>query len=171
MRYWYLGVNIPASIRHNKSEAPWVPQLVAFATYCSTYRKVSNISRTKSQNLNASVWSCSCLYPIRWSRVLSWEWRCSWSSTDRRCSNYIWVINNLIAYLSAPYIRDLTVCSKITWFIHNEKWIQVQVQVKVLLLVFCCYLWIGQKRHVHAMRYNFKIYLYWHFVQPGRFFF
>ena len=25
---------------------------------------------------------------------LSWEWRCSWSSADRRCSNYIWVINN-----------------------------------------------------------------------------
>ena len=30
--------------------------------------------------------------------VLSWEWRCSWSSADRRCSNYIWVINNFIAY-------------------------------------------------------------------------
>ena len=53
--------------------------------------------------------SCSCLYLIRWSQVLSWEWRCSWSSADRRCSNYIWVINNLIAYWSAPYIRDLTV--------------------------------------------------------------
>ena len=55
------------------------------------------------------VSSCSCLYPIRWSQVLSWEWRCSWSSADRRCSNYIWLINNLIAYQSASYIRDLTV--------------------------------------------------------------
>ena len=55
------------------------------------------------------VSSCSCLYPIRWSQVLSWEWRCSWSSTDRRCSNYIWVINSLTAYQSASYIRDLTV--------------------------------------------------------------
>ena len=54
--------------------------------------------------------SCSCLYPIRWSQVLSWEWRCSWSSVDRRCSNYIWVINNSIAYQSASYIRDLTAC-------------------------------------------------------------
>ena len=52
---------------------------------------------------------CSCLYPIRWSQVLSWEWGCSWSSADRRCSNYIWVINNLITYWSASYIRDLTV--------------------------------------------------------------
>ena len=57
---------------------------------------------------------CSCLYPIRWSQVLSWEWRCSWSSADRRCSNYVLVINNLIAYQSASYIRDLTVihCTK-----------------------------------------------------------
>ena len=28
------------------------------------------------------VSSCSRLYPIRWSQVLSWEWRCSWSSAD-----------------------------------------------------------------------------------------
>ena len=55
------------------------------------------------------VSSGSRLYPIRWSQILSWEWRCSWSSADRRCSNYIWVINNLIAYLSASYIRYLTV--------------------------------------------------------------
>ena len=55
------------------------------------------------------VSSCSCLYSIRWSQVLSREWRCSWSSADRRCSNYIWVIDNLIAYKSASYIRDLTV--------------------------------------------------------------
>ena len=33
------------------------------------------------------------------------EWRCSWSSADRRCSNYIWVINNFIAYQGASYIR------------------------------------------------------------------
>ena len=34
------------------------------------------------------VWSCSCLCSIHCSQVLSWEWRCSWISTDRRCSNY-----------------------------------------------------------------------------------
>ena len=53
--------------------------------------------------------SCSCLCPIHWSQVLSWEWRCSWSSADRRCSNYIWVTNNLIAYKGATYIRGLMV--------------------------------------------------------------
>ena len=61
------------------------------------------------------VSSCSCIYPIRWSQVLSWELRCSWSSADRRCSNYIWVINNFIAYLSASYIRDLTVFMWFLW--------------------------------------------------------
>ena len=55
------------------------------------------------------VSSSSCLCPIYWSQVLSWEWRCSWSSADRRCSNYIWVINNLIAHKGATYIKDLTV--------------------------------------------------------------
>ena len=42
------------------------------------------------------VSSCSCLCPIHWSQVLSWEWRCNWSSADRRCSYYIWVFNNLL---------------------------------------------------------------------------
>ena len=37
------------------------------------------------------------------------QWRCSWSSADRRCSNYIWVINNFIAYQGVSYIRGLTV--------------------------------------------------------------
>ena len=37
--------------------------------------------------------SWSCLSPIHWSQILSGEWRCSWSSTDRRYSSYIWLIN------------------------------------------------------------------------------
>ena len=43
------------------------------------------------------------------SQVLSQEWRCSGSSTDRRCSNYIWVTNNFIAYWGAAYIRGFAV--------------------------------------------------------------
>ena len=41
--------------------------------------------------------SCRCLCSIHWSQVLSREWRCSWSSADRRCSNYMWMINGFIA--------------------------------------------------------------------------
>ena len=53
--------------------------------------------------------SYNYLYPIHWSHVLSQEWRCSWSSVDRWCSNYIWVINNFIIYQSVSYIREFTV--------------------------------------------------------------
>ena len=55
------------------------------------------------------VSSWSRLWPIIWSQVLSPEWRCGWGSADKRCSNYIWVIDNLIAYQGASYIGDLTV--------------------------------------------------------------
>ena len=42
--------------------------------------------------------------PIHWSQVfLIWKWRCSWSSADRQCSDYIWVINNFVAYWGATY--------------------------------------------------------------------
>ena len=54
------------------------------------------------------VSSCSCFCPIHRSQVLSQEWRCSWSSSGRRCSNYFWVINKFIAYWGASYIRGLT---------------------------------------------------------------
>ena len=55
------------------------------------------------------VASSCCLCPIHWSQVLSWEWRCSWSSTDRRRSNYIWVFSNFIAYTGGTYIGGLRV--------------------------------------------------------------
>ena len=38
--------------------------------------------------------------------MFSREWRCSWSSAGRRCSNYIWVVNNFIANQGAVYIRQ-----------------------------------------------------------------
>ena len=84
-----------------------------WVTPCNTiydnryYHKIFDIRCTKSKNSNASRISlqlslCNILKP-------SGEWRCSWSSADRRCSNYIWLINSLIAYNGASYIRDLMV--------------------------------------------------------------
>ena len=43
------------------------------------------------------------------------EWRCSWSSADRRCSNYIWVIDNFIAFQGTSYIRGFTVVIFVSW--------------------------------------------------------
>ena len=50
--------------------------------------------------------SCSCLCAIYWSQVLSPEWRCSWSSADRWCSNYILMLNNFIAYCQISVIHQ-----------------------------------------------------------------
>ena len=52
---------------------------------------------------------CICICPIHWSQVLSREWRCSWSSASRRCSNYIWLIKNFIAHEGGFFIIYLTV--------------------------------------------------------------
>ena len=59
-------------------------------TWWYDYHQISNIRRTKSQNLNVSRLVLQLPLPIHWSQVLllSREWRCSWSSADRRCSNY-----------------------------------------------------------------------------------
>ena len=72
----------------------WRVQMISWSP--KTYRKISNIRHTKSQMF--LTLACRCLCAIYWSQVLRGEWKCSWSSADRRCSNYIWVINNLIAY-------------------------------------------------------------------------
>ena len=68
---------------------------------------------------------CSCLSPIHWSQVLSQEWRCSWSSAERWCSNYIWMISQLIVYLGVSYIRGLMVDG-----------VSIEMHLKILS-VFC----------------------------------
>ena len=59
---------------------------------------------------NTTISGIICLSALGrlWSMYRQ-EWRCSWSSADRRCSNYIWVIDNFIAYYGAPYIRGFMV--------------------------------------------------------------
>ena len=69
------------------------------------HHQTSNKRGTKPQKLN--VLSRLAVVVAQSSQVLSREWRCSWSSADRRCSNYIWVISNCIAYLGVAYIRGL----------------------------------------------------------------
>ena len=53
------------------------------------------------------VLSCSCLCLMYWSHVLSRKWRCSWSSTNRWCANYIRVIKNCIAHWGASILEIL----------------------------------------------------------------
>ena len=81
--------------------------------------------------------SCSCPCPIHWSQVFSREWICSWSSADRRCSNYIWVINHLIVYKGVTYIRGLMVIfSRIfimIWPITTRTWCYIWLENNSLL--------------------------------------
>ena len=82
-------------------------------------------------------------------QVLSREWRCSWSSADRRCSNYIWVIDNLIGYQGASYIRDLTVhfnydilygmyAATIRLFIQSTVWMRGTVTARRIMRLEIC---------------------------------
>ena len=84
------------------------------------YCQVSNIRRTKSQHLRFSYCLAAVFAESLESQMLSREWRCSWSSTDRRCSNYIWVIDNFIAHKGVTYIRGFMVvyCQIITVVLH-----------------------------------------------------
>ena len=78
------------------------PKCYEWMTY--KHHKLSSISRTKSPKL---VLSYSCLCQLYWSWVFSREWKCSWSSAGRLCSNYIWAIMNLNAYQDVSYVRGL----------------------------------------------------------------
>ena len=75
--------------------------------------------------------SCSSFCPIFLSQVLSWEWRCSWSSADRRCSNYIWVTTILLPtqvwlilevwqYINSHLLRSYIIHLCILWGIARD---------------------------------------------------
>ena len=80
------------------------------------YRQVSNISHTKSQYLTNSCTVLQLSLLKHLSQMLSREWRCSWSSADRRCSNYIWVIDNFIAF-KVRIILEVLRCMTVFIFI------------------------------------------------------
>ena len=92
------------------------------------YRKISNIRHTNPETKMFLFLICSCLCVIHLSR----ERRCSWSSAERRCSNYIWVMNNFITHWGASYIRDLMVikCSRLNinhlCHFNIDKWHMIQ---------------------------------------------
>ena len=92
--------------------------------------------------------SCSCLCTTDWTQVLSREWICRWSSADRRCSNYIWVINNFIAYPSATYIRGLMVFMDSLWAyaIFNPDVITAEIKLSIF-----------SRRHFHIQLLEWKV--------------
>ena len=69
--------------------------VITYPCHNLSYRKTSKDGPNPyTYMFLVSSYRCLCL--IHWSHVLNGEWRCCWSSADRRCSNYIWVIDDLI---------------------------------------------------------------------------
>ena len=81
---------------HLDSSTHWPP--VDFNESLEKHNKISNISRIKFQNLDVSRLVLQLPLPNPLMQGVCQEWRCSWSNANRRCSKYIWVINNFIAY-------------------------------------------------------------------------
>ena len=82
--------------------------------------------KTKWSTVKSPIWGAPNTKTVMFlvaqyihNQVLSGKWRCSWSSADRRCSNYIWVIDNLIAYWRASYIRGLVVIKDTNICVNN----------------------------------------------------
>ena len=80
-----------------------------------TFRQISNISRTNSQNVHVPHLVLQLFCPIHWSQVLSQEWRCSWSSaasdvptTSDWSSNIlppkVRLISKVLRYMMCEYV-------------------------------------------------------------------
>ena len=64
----------------------------------SRYHQSSHRRHTIFLHLNISLSFCCCFCSIQSGRLWSRKRTCSYSSANRRCSNYIWVIYNYFAY-------------------------------------------------------------------------
>ena len=84
------------------------------------YSRTLNISCTQSQNLNVShlVFQLFLPQPLKPGVKSSMEIKLE--QCDKHCSNYIWVINNFIAYQAASYIRGLRICTCVTCVINSS---------------------------------------------------
>ena len=92
----------------------WLSSLSPYGVTRPQWVKTHQIPKLKCFSSRLAV-----VFAVYWSQVLSGEWRCSWSSANRRCSNYIWVINKCIAYYGATYIRGFRID---TFFTQSCKW-------------------------------------------------
>ena len=97
------------------------------------------------------------------------EWSFSWSSSDRRCSNYIWVINNFFAYQDVAHIRGLAVvtmlCHNYPKIINKHSSLWEELQSDVTWVLMCSKLSVTVQRIVQAdSKIDGKYQHYRHFV-------
>ena len=94
---YFSQLNIINCSRYKRSSriSPVFLNKLMLNIYKWKYHQTSSLIRTQSQHLKVFVSSCSFAFPVHW---LSPERRYIWSSSDGRCSNFVWVINNFIYY-------------------------------------------------------------------------
>ena len=83
----FFSVQIPSSV---PPVEPWWILLLRIHLLSNLLYKWHQIPKLKCFSSRLAVVFAQSLEVSR-------EWRCSWSSADRRCPNYIWVFNNFIA--------------------------------------------------------------------------
>ena len=120
-----------------------------------------------------SSWSCLC--PTLWSQVLSREWRCSWSSTDRRCSLYQRLDDNsslgkvvACCLLVTKPVPEEDICHQFfrstkQWFFFPQNsnilfnWQFNQTHFKMFFSKFCCLPWDPWVKMLSKFPYFFKL--------------
>ena len=97
----------------------------------------------------------SCLCPVHWSQVLSQEWRCSWSSADRHCSNYIWA-----SVGTAPTTSEWS-----TILLPSKMWLILEVWGYICMhnQHLKCKLCMGNNTHFWLMN-EYHSWIYWSLV-------
>ena len=113
-RLWYDISIMPDWLHRNRSRAKHMefiqiwpvvgPQEGRFFVTIKTL--IQDVPNPKTWMFLVSSFRCFC--PMHWGQVLSRKLKCSWSSTDWRCSKYIWVINKFIAHQGGLFIIGLT---------------------------------------------------------------
>ena len=105
----YHLVSAPSGLKHPPVLIYEQWHLVMFFQHGPIDCQISKLRCLKSKNLNVSHLILQASLRNLLKPGVSRKWRCSWSSADRRCSNYIRVINNFSAQQGATYIRGLMV--------------------------------------------------------------
>ena len=89
--YMYARVSLMYYRRYsvNKDHSSLFTGLMGFLAHKSECHKINRW--WNSHPISQIKWlsSCNCLCLVHWGQMLIWEWRCSWNSTDRRCSKCI----------------------------------------------------------------------------------
>ena len=97
-----------------------------------------NISASNLKPKIIFVSSCSCYFPIHWSQVLNWEWRCSWKRSNHICWSTILLPTKLPLILEVLQYEFVNVVSYSCFLIGYICWITWHGYDGYVLITLCC---------------------------------